>query len=81
MLGGCATSEIKVMCLLDLLKIVHVPTMIFVKILKNCTSAVMEAVKIAFCDNPQMHNLHDGQLYNLLDLILLSGPPGYPKAI
>lgn len=56
MLGGCATSEIKVMCLLDLLIIVHVPTMIFVKILKNFTSAVMdrEAVKIAFCDNPQM---------------------------
>lgn len=54
MLGGCATSDVKAMRLLDLLIIVHVPTMIFVKILKNCTSAVMEAVKIAFCDNPQM---------------------------
>ena len=56
-------------------------TMYFFKILKNCTTAVIGSCKLLFVTIPKWYNLHDGQFHNLLDLILLSGSPGYPEAI
>ena len=38
---------------------------------------------ICNCANtvPKRHNIQDGQIFKLSDLILLSGPTGHPKAI